>query len=83
MVGEPPDPTLFGRVDELRVVRTRLAPMEGQAETETHLVLLEHHEIEMLDPFFPIFSHPFFHGRRTKDVPDVFINKRIPAQKSM
>ena len=78
MVCEPPDPTLLGRVDELHVAKTGLAPIEKRAETVTHLILLEHHEVEMLDPLFSIISHPFFHGRRTKDVPNVFINKCIP-----
>ena len=79
MVCKSPDATLLGRVDELSAAgKTVLAPKVGQAKIGTHLILLEHHEVKVLNPLFPIFSHTFFHGRRTKDIPNVFINKRIP-----
>ena len=79
MVCESPDPAFLGGVDELHVARPCLALIEHQAAAKTHLVLLKHHKVEVLNPLFPIIPHPFLHGRRTKDIPNVFINKCIPV----
>jgi hypothetical protein len=45
----------------------------------THLVLLQHHKVEMLDALFRVFSHALHKGRIRNDVTDVFVNERIPA----
>ena len=82
MVGESPDPAFLSRVDELHVACPFLALEKRRAATGTYLVLLEHHKVEVLNPLFPIIPHPFLHGRRTKDIPDVFINKRVPVRET-
>ena len=79
MVRESSNPALFGRVDELHVA-LRLALVKKKQTTETHLVLLKHHKVKMLNPLFPIIPHPFLHGGGTKDIPDIFIDERVSAR---
>lgn len=81
VIREPPDAAFLSRVDELQAASNRLALAIGDTTGETHLILLEHHEIEVFYPLLPILPHPFLHGRRTKDIPDVFINKRVPMHR--
>ena len=51
----------------------------GEKDPTTHLVLLQHHKVEMLDALFRVFSHALHEGRIRNDVTDVFVNERIPA----
>jgi len=48
---------------------------------DTHLVLLQHHKIKMLDSLLRILPHPLDERRIRNDVTDVFIDERIPASK--
>lgn len=45
----------------------------------SHLVLLQHHEVEMFDPLSRILSHTFHEGRMTNHVADIFVYKGVPV----
>jgi hypothetical protein len=44
-----------------------------------HLILLQHHEIKMLDPLRSIIAHTLLERWRVDDVPHVFIDERVSA----
>jgi hypothetical protein len=46
----------------------------------THLVLLQHHKVKMLDALLRILSHPLDKRRIRNDIADIFIYERVPAQ---
>ena len=45
--------------------------------TNPDLILLEHHEIEMLNPLNSIVAHTLLKGGRIDDVADVFVNEGV------
>ncbi len=49
----------------------------------THLVLLQHHKVEMLDALFRIFPHPLDKRRIRNDVANILVNECIPFVVSM
>jgi len=57
MICKPANPATLGCVNELQ---NGLRNMIPRLENITRLILLEHHEIEMLDTFLSIFSHALF-----------------------
>jgi hypothetical protein len=75
MIREPTDPAALSGIDELRQSRLN----RHQIGPTTHLVLLQHHKIEMLDALFPILPHPLDKCRIRNDVANVFVNERIPV----
>ena len=44
----------------------------------SHLILLQHHKVEMLDALFRIFSHTLDKRRIRDDVTNILVNERIP-----
>lgn len=49
----------------------------------THFILLQHHEVEMLDSFQRIIPHSLLEDRWRDYVPDIFINKGIPGAETL
>ncbi len=46
-----------------------------------HLVLLQHHEVEMPDTFFCVVAHAFLEGDRVDDVTDVLVDEGVSGWK--
>ena len=74
MVGEPANAASFRGVNELRRVSISVGNLGLVA---SHLVLLQHHEVEMADALFCILPHAFQEGWLADDVADVFVDEGI------
>ena len=46
----------------------------------TYFVFLQHHKVEMLDPFFGILTHALHKGWVTNDITDILINEGVPGR---
>ena len=44
----------------------------------THLILLQHHEIKMLDPLGCVVPHALLERRIANDITDVLVDESIP-----
>jgi len=49
----------------------------------TYLILLQHHEIEVLDSLICVISHSFLEGSWVDDIADVFIDEAIPENRQI
>lgn len=58
-----------------------MGSVEGPEGGETYLIFLQHHEVEVLDPFFRILTHTLHKGRVADDVTDIFINEGVPGRR--
>ena len=77
MIGEAPDAAALRRVDELGPSMSDMRPDHRQQAT--HLVLLQHHEVEVLNALLRVVPHTFLERRRVDHISDVLIDERIPA----
>jgi hypothetical protein len=74
MVGEPTDTTAFGRVDEL------FPRVSGELAVEkhnTHLVLLQHHKVEMPDALVGVVSHTLLERSRVNYISNVLVDEGV------
>ena len=46
----------------------------------THLVLLQHHEVEVLDAFLPVLPHPLSKGWLAYNIPNILVDETIPSR---
>lgn len=76
MIGEAPDAAALRRVDELGPSMSDMHP--DHRRQATHLVLLQHHEVEVLDALLRVVAHALLEGRRVDDVPDILVDERVP-----
>jgi hypothetical protein len=51
----------------------------NRVDHATHLVLLQHHKVKMLDALLRILPHPLNERRIRNDIADIFIYERVPA----
>ena len=75
MIGEAPDAAALRRVDELGPSMSDMRPDHRQQAT--HLVLLQHHEVEVLDALLRVVAHALLEGRRVDDVSDILVDERV------
>lgn len=81
VVGETTDSTTFGCVDELNRPNTsRCARAPNRAVT--HLVLLKHHEIKVLNALQRVIPHSLLERRWVDYIPYVLIYEGIPKHSS-
>jgi len=69
----------LGRVYELNVPKALLCREQEEVMTNPDLVLLEHHEMDMLNPLSSIVAHTLLEGDRIHDVADVFVDEGVSA----
>ena len=81
VVGKASNSAILRSIDELDResgnVRKTGAFLERR--TRSHLVFLQHHEVEMLNSFFCIFTHASLERTRVNNVPDILIYEAISA----
>ena len=75
MIGEAPDAAALRRVDELGPSMSDMHP--DHRRQATHLVLLQHHEVEVPYAFFCILSHSFEKCGVIDDVSHIFVDECI------
>ena len=78
MIGEAPDAAALRRVDELGPSMSDMHPDHRQQAT--HLVLLQHHEVEMNDAILVVGSHPLQQGVFANDLSNVLVYEVIPKR---
>ena len=49
----------------------------------SHLIFLQHHEVEMLYAFVCIVSHSLFEGCRTDHFTDILVYKGVPEKQGV
>jgi hypothetical protein len=42
---------------------------------ETYFIFLQHHKVEVFDPFFAILTHTLHEGRVANDIADILVNE--------
>lgn len=75
MICESTNATTFRCIDKLANIESCV---KQQQPRTTHLIFLQHHEVEMLNTFLGIVAHSFLKRCRIDNIADVFIDECIP-----
>jgi len=79
MIRKTTDAAALGCVNELDDPKALLCREQEEVMTNPDLVLLKHHEIEMLNPLSSIVAHTLLEGDQIDDVADVFVDEGVSA----
>lgn len=78
VISKAPNSTRLCRIDELDGWVRKCRPSRL---VETHLVLLQHHEVKVSYAIFRVIPHTFLERNRIDHIADVLVNESVSAQK--